>query len=240
MHGLDLNDTWRSFTPLPSLLATLVIFQFSVWLNRRLGGTPLLHPVISSIVLMIVLLRFFHIEYSVYFEGARFINFLLGPAIVALAVPLHDHLGHVRRLLWPIAVTSVISIVVSAATVLLVGMAMGARRDSLLSLAPKSVTSPIAMGIADALGGIPALAAGLVFISGALGCLVGPWILKFLRIKDHRIQGFAMGLAVQGFGTAQCFSTLGPVAGAFAGLGMGLGGLLSTFIIPIMTSLLGV
>lgn len=141
-----------------------------------------------SIVLLISFLLLSGIEYSTYFEGAQFIHFLLGPATVALAIPLYDHRERVQRLIWPIMVACVTGIVTAVGSTLGIAMLMGASRETLLTLAPKSVTSPIAMGIAEQLGGIPSLAAGLVLLTGSIGCALGPWIFRLLRIKDPTVQ----------------------------------------------------
>lgn len=242
MNVAVLDQLWvyLSGNPLLSLFATLVAFFVATRINRRLGGTPLLHPVILAIALLIGFLLATGIDYATYFEGAQFIHFLLGPATVALAIPLFDHRERVRRLLGPILAACLVGIVTAVASTLGIAMALGASRETLLSLTPKSVTSPIAMGIAEQLGGIPSLAAGLVLLTGSVGCALGPWIFRLLRVEDHSVQGFTMGLAAHGFGTAHCFASLGAMAGAFAGLAMGLTGLLTAFLLPLIVKLFGV
>ncbi|MGB8712646.1 MAG: LrgB family protein, partial [Onishia taeanensis] len=154
--------------------------------------------------------------------------------------PLYDHRERVQRLIWPIMVACVTGIVTAVGSTLGIAMLMGASRETLLTLAPKSVTSPIAMGIAEQLGGIPSLAAGLVLLTGSIGCALGPWIFRLLRIKDPTVQGFTLGLAAHGFGTAQSFSSIGALAGAFAGLAMGLTGLVTAFLLPLIVALFGI
>lgn len=236
---LDQLWVYLSGHPLLSLLATLLAFLLAVRLNRALGGTPLLHPVMLAIALLIVCLRLVDMDYATYFEGAQFIHFLLGPATVALAIPLYDHRERVRRLLGPLLVACLTGILTAVASTLGLAMLLGARHETLMSLAPRSVTSPIAMGIAEQIGGIPSMAAGLVLLTGAIGCALGPGILRLLRISDPAVQGFTLGLAAHGFGTAQAFARLGAVAGAFSGLAMGLTGLLTAFVLPLITRLLG-
>ncbi len=215
------------------LLLTLVAFMLAQWLNRRAGGSPFLHPVLVAIALLVSFLLITETPYSVYFEGAQFIHFLLGPAIVALAVPLFDHRERIRREFVALILSCVLGIFAAVASTWALIRLLGGREDTLLSLLPKSVTSPIAMGIAEQIGGYPALAAGIVLITGAIGCVLGPPIFRLLKIKDHAVQGFAMGLAAHGFGTAQSF-TVSNLAGAFAGLAMGVTGLLSAFLIPLL------
>ncbi|ATJ82926.1 LrgB family protein [Halomonas beimenensis] len=241
MSVAPLDQLWvyLSGQPLLSLLATLLAFLLAVRLNRLVGGTPLLHPVMLAIALLIGWLRLVDLDYATYFEGAQFIHFLLGPATVALAIPLYDHRERVRRLLMPLLLACVTGIVTAVTSTLGLGMLLGARHETLMSLAPRSVTSPIAMGIAEQIGGIPSLSAGLVLLTGAIGCALGPFILRLLRINDPAIQGFTLGLAAHGFGTAHAFARLGAVAGAFSGLAMGLTGLLTAFLLPLVTRLLG-
>ncbi|QJQ99201.1 LrgB family protein [Halomonas sp. PGE1] len=241
MNVADLDQLWvyLSGSPLLSLLATLLVFALAVRLSRALGGTPLLHPVTLSIAMLIGLLLLVDMDYATYFEGAQFIHFLLGPATVALAIPLYDHRERVRRLLGPLLVACMTGIVSAVASTLGLAMALGARPETVLSLAPRSVTSPIAMGIAEQIGGIPSLAAGLVLLTGSIGCALSPWVFRLLGVKDPAVQGFTLGLAAHGFGTAQAFARIGAVAGAFSGLAMGLTGLLTAFLLPLLTRLFG-
>ncbi|MCI0511217.1 putative murein hydrolase (TIGR00659 family) [Chromohalobacter marismortui] len=237
--ALDQLWVYLSASPLLSLLATLLAFMAATYLNRCLGGTPFLHPVIIAIVLLIAFLKLTHTDYATYFDGAQFIHFLLGPATVALAIPLYDYRERVRRMLLPIMLGCVAGIVTAVISTVSVAMLMGASRETVLTLAPRSVTSPIAMGIAEKLGGIPSLAAGLVLLTGSLGCALGPLIFRLIKVRDPSVQGFTMGLAAHGFGTAHSFSSIGAVAGAFAGLAMGLTGLLTAFILPPLVHVFG-
>ncbi|UYG09435.1 LrgB family protein [Halomonas sp. M4R1S46] len=237
--ALDQLWVYLSGNPLLSLLITLLAFLLAVRINRALGGTPLLHPVTLAIAMLIGFLLLVDMDYATYFEGAQFIHFLLGPATVALAIPLYDHRERVQRLLLPLLVACLTGIVTAVASTLGLAMLFGARHETLMSLAPRSVTSPIAMGIAEQIGGIPSLAAGLVLLTGSIGCILGPAIFRLLRVTDPAVQGFTMGLAAHGFGTAHSFARLGAVAGAFSGLSMGLTGLLTAFLLPVITRVLG-
>lgn len=228
-------DLWvyLAASPLLHLLLTLLAFLLALHVNKLAGGTPFLHPVLVAIALLVSLLLVTGTPYSTYFEGAQFIHFLLGPAIVALAVPLFDHRERIAREFIPLMLACLAGILTAVGSTILLVRLLGGREDTLLSLAAKSVTSPIAMGITEQIGGYPALAAGIVLITGAIGCMLGPPIFRLLKIRDHAVQGFAMGLAAHGFGTAQCFS-ISNLAGAFAGLSMGVTGLLSAFLIPLI------
>jgi len=241
MKSGSLDELWvyLSGNPLLSLLVTLLAFALAVRINKWLGGTPLFHTVTLSIVLLIAFLLLTGIDYPTYFEGAQFIHFLLGPATVALAIPLYDHRERVRQLLVPITVACLAGIVTAVASTLGLAMVLGASPETVLTLAPRSVTSPIAMGIAEMIGGIPSLAAGLVLITGSIGCALGPIVFRLIGVADPVVQGFTMGLAAHGFGTAQSFAKLGAMAGAFSGLAMGLTGLVTAFLLPLIVALFG-
>ncbi|MGM0703901.1 MAG: LrgB family protein [Pseudomonadota bacterium] len=241
MNVVPLDQLWvyLSGHPLLSLLVTLLAFIVAVRINRALGGTPLVHPVTLAIALLIGFLLLADIEYATYFEGAQFIHFLLGPATVALAIPLYDHRERIRRLLWPLLLACGVGIVTAVGSTLGLAMLMGAQPETLLTLAPRSVTSPIAMGIAEQIGGIPSLAAGLVLLTGSIGCALGPGLFRLLGIRDPAVQGFTLGLAAHGFGTAHAFARIGAMAGAFSGLAMGLTGLLTAFLLPVIVALFG-
>lgn len=241
MNVASLDRLWvyLSGNPLLSLLVTLLAFILATRINRWAKGSPFAHPVLIAIALLIGFLLMTGIDYATYFEGAQFIHFLLGPATVALAIPLFDHRQRIMRMLVPIVASCVTGIVTAAVSTLGIGLLLGARPETLLSLAPRSVTSPIAMGIAEQIGGIPSLAAGLVLLTGSVGCALGPWIFRWLRIEDHGVRGFTMGLAAHGFGTAYCFASLGALAGAFAGLSMGMTGMLTAFLLPPLVALFG-
>ncbi|WP_110656161.1 LrgB family protein [Salinicola halimionae] len=241
MNDFGLAKVWvyLAASPLLHLFATLLAFIVASRINRWAGRTPLLHPVIVAIALLIGFLFLTDTDYTTYFEGAQFLHFLLGPATVALAIPLYDHRERVRRMLWPIVVGTLTGVVTAVISAVGIAMILGAGPETVLSLAPKSVTSPIAMGVAEKIGGIPSLTAGLVLLTGVVGCIVGPWIFRLTRITDPTIQGYSMGLAAHGFGTAYCFASIGSVAGAFSGLAMGTSGLVTAFILPPIVHLFG-
>ena len=237
----DLSTLWvyLSASPIMSIMVTLAAFLVASQINRLAGGSAFLHPVIVAIAIIVAFLTLIDMNYQQYFEGAQFIHFLLGPATVALAVPLYDHLERVKQMFWPLIIACISGIITAAVSTIAIVVGMGGSRETVLSLTPKSVTSPIAMGIAEKIGGYPSLTAGLVLVTGAIGCVIGPLLFKALKINDHSVQGFTMGLAAHGFGTAQSF-TVSSVAGAFAGLAMGLTGMLSAFILPLVVRFLGV
>jgi len=219
-------------SPLLWLTATLVAYQAANWVWSRCRMHPLANPVLLSIILLVVVLRVTGTEYRVYFDGAQFVHFLLGPATVALAIPLYRQVQSVRRSLPVLLAALCAGSITAASSAMLIAWALGASHETVMSLGPKSVTTPIAMGIAEAIGGLPSLTAVLVMLTGITGSALGPWVLARLRIDDQRAQGLAMGLASHGVGTARALQ-IGEVAGAFAGLAMGLNGLATSLALPL-------
>lgn len=240
MDTEELRDIWvfLAESPLLGLTVTLLAFVIADAVWRYVGRPPVLHPVLLAMGMLITFLLATGIDYETYFDGAQFVHFLLGPATVALAVPLYDQLPRIRHWLWPILVAVTAGAITAAVSAVGVGVALGASTETLLSLAPKSVTSPIAMGITERLGGLPSLTAGLVLITGALGCLLAPLVFRALRVRDEAAQGLAMGLAAHGFGTAQAFG-ISALAGAFAGLALGLAGVITSLFVPLFGWVLG-
>ena len=229
----SLTEVWvyLSATPLLGLTATLLVYVLAFRLYRASGFNPLANPVAISIVLLGSLLWFTATPYATYFEGAQFVHFLLGPATVALAVPLFEQAGRLRQLLLPLLgalVTGTLSATLSA-----IGLAwvLGASRETLASLAPKSVTTPVAMGIAEKLGGLPSLTAVLVVSTGIVGASTARFLFDATRIREPSVRGFALGVTAHGIGTARAFQ-VSEEMGAFAGLAMGLAALFSAVALP--------
>ncbi len=232
-------DLWTTFaqSPLLWLTATLVIYQGAQWLADR-TGYAWLNPVLTSIAAVSALLLVTGTSYDTYFKGAQFIHFLLGPATVALAVPLYHRVGKLQHLLGPIGAALVVGSLTAIFSAVGLGKLLGASTPTLLSLAPKSVTTAIAMGVSEKLGGLPPLTAVLVILTGIIGAVSSKYILDLLHIRDHSIRGFAIGLASHGIGTARAFQ-MDEEAGAFSGLGMGLNGILTAVLVPILAVLFG-
>lgn len=228
-------DIWvyLSTTPLLGLTATLVAYQAAFWVYRRGNYHPLLNPVALAVALLVALLAATGTPYRTYFDGAQFVHFLLGPATVALAVPLYNQLHKLRRLLWPIAGALLAGSATAVASAVAIAWALGGSRETVISIAPKSVTAPIAMGISEKIGGLPSLTAILVVSTGILGAVLARYVLNGLRVEDHAVRGFAVGVAAHGIGTARAF-TVSEEAGAFAGLGMGLNALATALMFPLL------
>jgi len=236
----SLNDIWvyLSATPLLGLTLTLVAYQAAYWLYERAGFHPLLNPVAITVALIVTALLLTHTPYSTYFSGAQFIHFLLGPATVALAIPLYGQINKLKQAWRSVLLALVCGSATAAGSAVLIAWMLGASPLTLKSLAPKSVTTPIAMGIAEKIGGLPSLTAVLVMCTGILGAVLAKYILDALRIRDHAARGFAAGVAAHGIGTARAFQ-VSEEAGAFAGLGMGLNAVMTALIVPLALWLLG-
>jgi predicted murein hydrolase (TIGR00659 family) len=232
-------DIWvyLSASPLLWLTITLVAYLGAYRVYARANFHPLLNPVPIAIIALVIALKATGTGYPAYFEGAQFVHFLLGPATVALAVPLYSQFDKLRRLLVPLGGALLAGSVTAIVSVLAIGWALGASDATLLSLVPKSVTAPIAMGITEKLGGIPSLTAVLVILTGVSGAVMAKYVLDALRIRDFSVRGFAVGVAAHGIGTARAFQ-VSEEAGAFAGLGMGLNGLLTAVLVPVVVSLI--
>lgn len=228
-----ITQTWvyLSATPLFWLTMTLVAYQIAHWIYRRCGAHPLANPVLIAVVLLLALLTLTGTPYDTYFSGAQFVHFLLGPATVALAIPLYGQFQRLVGLAGPLLLALVGGSLTAMLSAVFVGHWLGGSLPTLLSLAPKSVTTPIAMGIAERIGGHPSLAAVMVIATGILGAITAQTIFRWLKVNDDAVSGFALGVAAHGIGTARAFQ-LSETMGAFAALGMGLNGLLTAISLP--------
>jgi predicted murein hydrolase (TIGR00659 family) len=234
-----LGEVWvyLAASPLLGLTLTLLAYQGAVLINKRYHSHPLANPVLIAVAALVALLWLTGTSYQTYFDGAQFVHFLLGPATVALAIPLYAQLGRLKRMAGPLIIALLAGSLTAAFSAVLIGKLLGASDATLLSLAPKSVTTPIAMGVAERLGGLPSLTAVLVILTGILGAVGARYVYAALSIKDHAIHGFAMGVASHGIGTARAFQ-MSEQTGAFAALAMGLNGLLTALLLPWLMPML--
>ncbi len=235
MIGSDPAQIWTylSRDPLLWLTATLVAYAIGDAAFRAAGRRPLVNPVLVAVALLALLLQATGTPYAAYFEGAQFVHFMLGPATVALAVPLHANLGRIRATALPMLAGLLVGSVVALVSAVAIGAALGLRGETLLSLAPKSATAPVALGVSETIGGAPNLTAVLVILTGIIGAIVATPLLNLLRVRDWRARGLAVGVAAHGIGTARAFQ-VNETAGAFAGIGMGLNALLTALIAPLL------
>ncbi len=235
----QLAEIWvyLSASPLLGLTITLLAYQSAYWLYKRAGFHPLANPVLLAVAALVLLLQLTGTPYPTYFDGAQFVHFVLGPATVALAIPLYTQLPKLRAMAGPLLAALVVGSFTATVSAVAIGKLFGASEASLLSLAPKSVTTPIAMGIAERIGGLPSLTAVLVIATGILGAVSARFIYQALGIADHAVRGFAIGVASHGIGTARAFQ-VSEQAGAFSGLAMGLNALLTALLVPLLLPLL--
>lgn len=224
-------------SPLLALTLSLAAFQLGNVLYRRLNEFPLLHPTVVGAALVAVLLPRLDIDYQVYVEGNQLLMFWLGPATVALAVPLYQQLHLIRNMAVPILLTCIFGAIFAAGSAVAIAYSLGASEATMLSLAPKSVTTPIAMDLASEIGGLASLAAGCVALTAVAAMCLAPLVFRLLKIDDPQIWGFCLGITAHGMGTARAFE-MNPTAGAFSSLAMCLTGAFSAALIPIVVSLL--
>lgn len=229
----QLTELWvyLAASPLLGLTLTLLAYLAALALYRRADFHPLANPVMLSVAMLAAVLLTTGMPYEHYFDGAQFVHFLLGPATVALAVPLYAQWPRLKAMAGPLTIALLAGSLTAALSAYAIGALLGASRQSLISLAPKSVTMPIAMAVAEPLGGIPALAAAMVLVTGVLGAVGARYVYRWLGIGDPVVRGFAIGLAAHGIGTARAFQ-VSEQAGAFAALAMGLNGLLTAVSLP--------
>jgi putative effector of murein hydrolase len=216
-------ETWvyLSRDPLLWLTATPAAYAIGDACYRASGRAPLANPVLIAVTLLAAVLWFTSTTYQSYFEGAQFVHFLLGPATVCLAYPLYANLPRVRKALLPLTAALLAGSVTAMMSALAIGYAFGVRGEALASLSARSTTTPVAIGIAERIGGSPTLTAVLVIITGIMGAAMATPLLNVLGLKDWRARGFAVGVAAHGIGSVRAMQ-VNPTAGAFAGLGMGL------------------
>jgi len=228
---------YLSTTPLFGLTATLVVYVLAHALYLRLQQAPWANPVLWTVIAIAGVLLATDVPYQTYFSGAQFIHFLLGPAVVALAWPLWLRRDELRRRWAPLLLAALAGGVASAGSALTLGWAFGLPSDVLLSLASKSVTAPVAMGIAEKIGGIPALAAVFAVLTGIVGALSGKYLFDLLRISTTPAgwiaRGFALGTTSHGLGAARALQ-VNADAGAYAGLALGLQVVLASLLIPLL------
>ena len=224
----DYPATWIAVTGLVYVLAS--------WLYHRAACFPLLNPVLVAVLLIIGLLKITGVSYASYFNGAKPIHLLLGPATVALAIPLYLNLAKMKEYLIPLTIALLIGSVVGVVSILLIGPVLGLSWVTILSFAPKSCTTPIAMALSQQHGGLPSLTANAVIVAGVGGSALALPLFRWFKINHEVAQGFALGLASHGVGTARAFQ-ISETAGAFAGLAMGFNGVVTALLLPFILSL---
>lgn len=232
MDALHALAPWLARSPLPWLVLTLLAYAGALALYRRSGAHPLLIPVLTAVAAIVAVLLATGTPYATYRQGVELLSFLVGPATVALAVPLFAQRGRIRQLWRPLGVALLVGCTVAIASALLLAWALGGTRETLMSLAPKSATMPIALPVAERMGGLPSLAAVAVAITGIAGAVLAAPLLRLLRVQDPAVRGFTIGLTAHAIGTARELQ-VHPTAGAFAALAMGLNGVATAVLVPL-------
>lgn len=234
----DFVQLWvyLSATPLFGLTATLVTYILAQTFYRSVGQAPWANPVLWTVLLLAVLLIVSDTPYQQYFSGAQFIHFLLGPAVVALAWPLWLRRAELRARWGALLLAALVGGAAASGSAIAIGWAVGLPGGLLRSLAPKSVTAPVAMGIAEQMGGVPALAAVFAVLTGLIGALSGKYLFDAIGNLRPSERGFALGTASHGIGAARAMQ-VHPDAGAYAALALGLQVILASILMPLLARL---
>jgi predicted murein hydrolase (TIGR00659 family) len=228
---------YLSQSPLLWLTVTVVTYAIADTISRATQRHPLANPVLHSLWVIGTFLQLTGTPYTTYFAGAQFVHFLLGPATVALAVPLYENRKVVVAAVLPMLVALVVGSITAIVSVVALSEAVGLPHLVVLSLAPKSVTAGVAMGISETLHADPSLTAVTVILTGIMGAIVVTPLMNLTGIKDFRARGFAAGLAAHGIGTARALQ-VDAVAGTFSGIAMSLNALVTSLLVPVAVTLL--
>ena len=224
---------WLKTSPLFFVLLTLAAYRIGRELRDRTGGHAVAQPVLVAIVLIGLVLTWTDVDYDVYADGTWLIAFWLGPATVALAVPLHRNAHRLKGFLVPMLVAIPLGALVSIVTAIVAVQVLGGDDELARTLAPKAATTPVSLALSAENGGIPALTAVLTILIGIVGAVAGPAVLTLLRVRDRRARGLAMGAVTHGIGTSRSLHD-DETEGAFAGLSMGLTALATSLLLPVV------
>lgn len=225
MNSLANSDIFALTLVIGSYLAAQALYR-----KTRIS---LLHPLLTSIFVIIVVLNMLDVEYKSFRQGSSLIHFMLGPSVVALGYVLFEQMKYLRGNVISILTSVFVGAIVGIVSVIVIGQLMGADQTLIATLQPKSVTTPIAMGIAEKSGGIPSLTAVVVVVVGIFGSIVGPFVLKALGIESRIAKGLALGASAHGVGTAAAIQ-IGAVEGALSGLAIGLMGVMTAVLVPVI------
>lgn len=212
------------------LSITLGIYIGATWVYQK-TKFALLHPVLVTIAVIIALLLIFKVDYPTFQEGSHLIDFMLGPSVVALGYTLYTQMESIKENLVSILTALFVGSITGIGSVLILAKILGSSHVLAVTLAPKSVTTPIAMAISERFGGIPSMTAVVVIAIGIVGGIAGPWVLRVLKVDSKIAIGLALGASAHGLGTARAME-LGAIEGAIGGLAIGIMGLMTALIAP--------
>lgn len=235
--NVDALMAYITSTPLTWIIVTMSAYKVGILIYEKTGKHALLQPIVIAYVIMLPILIIAHIPYKQYFESVSILHFFLGPATVALALPLYKNLKLIHAYLLPIFITLFVGGIFTILSAVGILWLLGASKITMLSMTTKSVTAPITLITAQDIGANASLAIGFVVITGLLGALFGTFIFKLLRIKHDAAKGFALGLISHAVGTARAFE-ISENAAAFSALAMGLVGVFIAVFLPIVTQFL--
>jgi len=229
----NIHEIWvyLSGSPLLALILTLAAYQAGVMIYERTQLNPLANPVLIAVTLIALAITALDMPYATYFEGAQFVHFLLGTATVSLAVPIYQALPSLRGRVLPLVAALIGGGVTSIVSAVAIALLLGADESIVGAMVVKSITAPIGMGVAERIGASPTLTAVFAVTTGILGAALARFVLDALRCREWWQRGFAIGIASHGIGTSRAFS-VNPEAGTYAGLAMGLHGVLGAVAIP--------
>ncbi len=220
-------------TPLAWIVITLLSYKIGIIIYEKFDKHTLLQPIITSYIVILSLIIYTNTSFEEYFKSVEIIHFFLGPATVALALPLYKNLKYLKALLIPVLATLFIAGVFSIVIAVCLLWFLGAELPTILSMTTKSITAPIAVITSEQIGAIPSLAVGFVIITGMIGAVFGSIIFRLIKIKHKTSEGFALGLVSHGIGTARAIE-ISEKAAAFAALAMGLSGILTAVFLPLI------
>jgi putative effector of murein hydrolase len=239
MHGSlpPIAEIWvyLSGSPLLALILTLTAYQTGVLIYEKFGRNPLANPVAIAVLIVAISITVIDMPYPKYFEGAQFVHFLLGTATVSLAVPIYKGFSALSGRMLPLLAALLGGGVTSVASAVFLARLLGADSAIVGGFYAKSVTAPIAMGVAERIGTSPTLTAVFAVSTGILGAVLGRFVFDIVGVREWWQRGFAIGVAAHGIGTSRAFS-VHPEAGAYASLAMGLHGILGALLIPVFVS----
>ncbi|MDD0811418.1 LrgB family protein [Curvibacter sp. RS43] len=239
MNPSGLFEVWVFLgrSPLLWLGLTLLAYLGALALYRRSGYLPFLIPVLTATSFTIAVLWLTDTPYPTYFEGAKFVHFLIGPATVALAVPLYRQWALLRRIWRPVLLALLVGSLTAMVSAWGIAWALGGSRETWMSLMPKSATMPIAMALAEQAGGLPSLAAVAVAVTGIAGAIMARPLLNWAGIREPAVRGFAVGLSAHAIGTARALQ-VHETAGAFSALAMALNGVATALLMPLLLAVM--
>lgn len=234
--NLDSAILYISQTPLTWILLTLGAFKIGIIIYEKAGKNAFLQPIIIAYLILLPILLLFNIEYEKYFKSVEIIHFFLGPATVALALPLYKNFNYIKSMFFPVLITLLIGGAFSIFSAVAILWIFDAQMSTILSMTTKSITAPIAVVTSKQVGAIPSLALGFVIITGVVGAIFGNLVFKIMRVKSDIAKGFALGLISHAIGIARAIEISGK-ATAFGALGMGLFGIAAAILLPIIISI---